>query len=104
MVEAENSIAEKQRELSKMRKAYETLEQALMAAEEAFGGSTSGSGSSSSRSIDRRNGGSVTKPHRGSWKQKGRGKNSHRGSYRGRGGGKFGPPGRGGYGGYIAWG
>ena len=101
--EVEKNIAEKQRQLAKMKKATETLEAALKAAEEAFGGSGSGGPSpSTSQSVDRRHGGVVTKPHRGR-KYRGRGKNN-RGSHGGRGRGGFGPPGRGGFGsGGITW-
>ena len=104
--EVEKNIADKQRELSRMKKATETLEWALEAAEEAFrGGSTSGP--SSSKPIDRRNEGKVTKPRRGN-KGRGKGRGNHggrRGFGPGRGG--FGP-GRGGYGpgygsGGITW-
>ena len=95
--EVEKNIADKQRQLSRMKKATETLEWALQAAEEAFGGSGSTSGPSSSMSIDRRNGGFVAKPRRGN-----RGRGKGRGNHGGRGG--FGPgrggfgPGRGGFG------
>ena len=102
--EVENNIAEKQRELAKMKKATETLERALKAAEEAFGGGGNNTPSSSSMSVDQRFGGSVTKP-RGKYRGRGKPRGSRGGRGRG-GGGGYGPPGfGGGYGGGgLMWG
>ena len=106
--ECEARIAERQRELAKMRKATWALEKALDAAKEAFGHiGPGGAGPSSgektgSMAIDRRHG-TVKKP-RGRGKKSNRNNNGpRRGGYGPPGRGGFGPPGSGASGGVMWW-